>query len=158
ARDGGRTRASLLHRAATIAYRDLGDVAQAFSWMGEALVAFVDASILDALEALATEVGDLRQAESTLSHALGEVFEGPLVRLLLARRAKLRLEKLDDKPGAAADLRKLHDLSPAETTVLDQLSALLSELGDFRGLVQLYEDQILRGKDVVMRAELARKV
>jgi hypothetical protein len=42
--------------------------------------------------------------------------------------------------------------------VLEQLSTLLGELGDFRGMVQLYEDQILRGKDVATRAELARKV
>src|SRR6185503_15990344 len=32
------------------------------------------------------------------------------------------------------------------------------ELKDFRGMVQLYEDQILRGKDPSARAELARKV
>jgi hypothetical protein len=41
---------------------------------------------------------------------------------------------------------------------MDELSALLTELGDYRGMVQLYEDQILRGKDMTARAELARKV
>ena len=41
---------------------------------------------------------------------------------------------------------------------MDELSALLTELGDYRGMVQLYEDQILRGKDMNARAELARKV
>ena len=41
---------------------------------------------------------------------------------------------------------------------MDELSALLTELGDYRGMVQLYEDQILRGKDMSARAELARKV
>jgi tetratricopeptide (TPR) repeat protein len=158
ARDGGRTRASLLRRAATIVHRDLKDVDQAFSWMGDALVAYVDPSTLDGLEGLADSVGDPRRAESAISHALGEVFDGPLVRQLLARRAKLRLEKLNDQPGAAADLKKLHDLSPTDTAVLEQLSGLLGELGDYRGMVQLYEDQILRGKDVSTRAELARKV
>jgi hypothetical protein len=55
-------------------------------------------------------------------------------------------------------LKKLHELSPSDQSVMDELSALLVELGDYRGLVQLYEDQILRGKDPGARAELARKV
>src|SRR5690606_19056760 len=38
------------------------------------------------------------------------------------------------------------------------LEALYAELGDYRGLVQLYENQILRGRDPNARAELARRV
>jgi tetratricopeptide (TPR) repeat protein len=158
ARDGGRTRGALLRRAASIAHGDLEDTERAFGLLGEALVTHVEGPTLDALESLAREVGDLRRAESTLARALGEVFDGPLVRQLLARRAKLRREDLDDRPGAAADLKKLHDLSPSDQAVADELAGLLTALGDFRGLVQLYEDQILRGKDVAVRAELARKV
>src|SRR5689334_24164195 len=41
---------------------------------------------------------------------------------------------------------------------MDELSLLLTELGDFRGMVHVLEDQILRGKDPTARAELARKV
>src|SRR6185369_7327968 len=52
----------------------------------------------------------------------------------------------------------LHDLSPADQDVMNDLSALLMELGDHRGMIQLYEDQILRGRDPSQRAELARKV
>ncbi len=158
ARDGGRTRGSMLRRAASIAKRDLDDLEQAFAWLGDALVAHVEPPTLDALEALARDVGDLRRAEATLSRALEEVFDGPLVRLLLARRAKLRRDDLGDAPGAATDLKKLHDLSPSDQAVVDELSALLTGLGDYRGLVQLFEDQILRGKDVAMRVDLARKV
>ncbi len=158
ARDGGKTRGSLMRRAASMAHRDLNDLEQAFTWLGDALIAHVDPLTLDALEGLSREVGDPRRAEATLSRALGEVFDGPLVRQLLARRAKLRREQLDDKAGAGADLKKLHDLSPNDQAVMDELSALLTELGDFRGMVQLYEDQILRGKDMNARAELARKV
>ncbi|HTQ47250.1 MAG TPA: hypothetical protein VMI75_31055 [Polyangiaceae bacterium] len=158
ARDGGKTRGALMRRAASMAHRDLDDLEQAFTWLGDALIAHVDTLTLDALEGLAREVGDPRRAEATLSRALGEVFDGPLVRQLLARRAKLRREQLDDKTGAAADLKKLHDLSPTDQAVMDELSALLTELGDYRGMVQLYEDQILRGKDMNARSELARKV
>ena len=158
ARDGGRTRASLLRRAAGVAYRDLKDVDQAFAWMADALVAHVDPSTLDALEQLARDVGDMNRAEAAISHALTEVFDGPLVRQLLGRRAKVRRTELDDRAGAAADLKKLHDLSPTDASVMEDLSGLLTELGDYRGMVQLYEDQILRGKDMNARAELARKV
>ncbi len=158
ARDGGKTRGALLRRAATLSFRGLRDVDQAFGWMGDALVAHVDPSTLDALEDLAKEVGDLSRAEAAISHALTEVFDGPLVRQLLSQRAKLRRTELNDKAGAAADLKKLHDLSPNEPAVMDELSSLLTELGDYRGMVQLYEDQILRGKDMTTRAELARKV
>jgi hypothetical protein len=158
ARDGGRSRGALLRRAATIAHRDLGDLDQAFVWLGDALIAHVEASSLDALDELAHEVGDPKRAEETITRALSEVFDGPLVRQLLARRAKIRREQTNDKPGAAADLRKLHDLSPSDQTIMDDLSALLMELGDFRSMVQVYEDQLLRGKDMTARSELARKV
>ena len=158
ARDGGRTRGSLLRRASYIAHKDLNDIDQAFSWLADSLVAHVDTLTLDALEGLAVEVGDPRRAENGLSHALSEVFDGPLVRQLLARRAKIRRELLVEPAQAAADLKKLHDLSPNDQAVLDDLAGLLIELGDYRGLVQLYEDQILRGKDMNARAELARKV
>ncbi len=158
ARDGGRTRGALLRRAATISHRDLNDLEQSFTWLGDALVAHVEAVTLDALDALGREVGALRRSEASITRALAEVFDGPLVRQLLGRRAKLRREDLDDKSGAATDLKKLHDLSPTDQAVMDDLSGLLTELGDYRGMVQLYEDQILRGKDMSARAELARKV
>ncbi|HEY5147219.1 MAG TPA: hypothetical protein VII82_10650, partial [Polyangiaceae bacterium] len=158
ARDGGRTRGGLLRRAALLTYRDLKDLDEAFVLLGVALVAHVDPLTLDALEALAHEIGNPRRAEETLSHVLEEVFDGPLVRQLLARRAKLRREHLADTVGAAADLKKLHDLSPNDSAVLSELTALLTELGDYRGMVRVFEDQILRGKDMGARAELARKV
>jgi cellulose synthase operon protein C len=158
ARDGGRTRASLLRRAATIAHRDLNDNEQAFTWLADALVAHVDGLTLDMLEALGLETGDPRRAESALTHALSEVFDGPLVRQLLSRRAKVRKDQLLEPVNAAADLKKLHDLSPTDQAVMDELAALLMEQNDYKSLVQLYEDQILRGKDMNARAELARKV
>lgn len=157
-RDGGRTRGMLLGRAADLAFRELKDTEQAFTWLGDAIVTHVDDEPLAALERLADEVGEPKRAETVLNRALEEVFDGPLVRKLLARRATLRREKLADAPGAAADLKRLHDLSPSDTAVMDQLSQLYTELEDYRGMVQLYEDQILRGKDPAARAELARKV
>jgi hypothetical protein len=157
-RDGGRTRGVLLGRAASLVYRELKDTDKAFAWLGDAIVTHVDDERLDALEALASDVGDSRRAESVLTRALEEVFDGPLVRKLLARRASLRRDKLADKTGAAADLKRLHDLSPADVPVMEQLSELYTELADYRGMVQLFEDQILRGKDPASRAELARKV
>lgn len=158
ARDGGRTRASLLRRAALFSHKDLADVDQAFRWLGESLIAHVDTATLDELEKLGVEIGDPRRTENALTHALGEVFDGPLVRQLLARRAKLRLEQIVDKAGAAADLKKLHDLSPQDHGTLEELAGLFVDLGDFKALVALYEDQILRGRDVAGRAEFARKV
>jgi len=158
ARDGGRTRGALMRRAASIVYRGLRDVDQAFTWLGDSLIAHVESTTLDTLEELALDVGGQQRAEDTLSRALGEVFDGPLVRLLLSRRSKLRREKLGDKVGAAADLKKLHELSPGDQVVTEELTSLLTDLGDHRGMVQLYEDLILRGKDMGVRAELARKV
>ncbi|MFO0739736.1 MAG: hypothetical protein U0270_27810 [Labilithrix sp.] len=158
ARDGGRTRANLLRRAATLAHRDLNDAEQAFTWLADALVAHVDGLTLDMLEQLGIDTNDAKRAENALSHALSEVFDGPLVRQLLARRAKIRREQLGEPVNAAADLKKLHDLSPTDQAVMDELSGLFMELNDYKSLVQLYEDQILRGKDMNARAELARKV
>lgn len=158
ARDGGRTRASLLRRAASVAHKELNDNDQAFRWLGESLVAFVDQSTLDELEKLGIEISDPRRTEAALSHALNEVFDGPLVRQLLERRARLRRDQLVDKAGAAQDLKRLHDLSPTDHAVFHELAAMLLDLTDYRGLVQFYEDQILRGRDTAYRAELARKV
>jgi Tfp pilus assembly protein PilF len=157
-RDGGRTRSVLLRRAAQLAFHDMRDVEKAFGWLGDGLVTHVDDPGLDTLEELAGEVGDFKRADAVLSRALEEVFDGPLVRKLLARRAALRRERLDDAKGASVDLKRLHDLSPSDTAVMDQLSDLYTDLQDWRGMVQLYEDQILRGKDQNARAELARKV
>lgn len=157
-RDGGRTRGALLRRAATIAHRDLGDVDRAFGWLGDAIITHVEDASLEALEQLGQSINDMPRVEATLGRALEEVFDGPLVRKLLQRRAKLRREVLDDRKGAAVDLKKLHDLSPSDQEVMTELSALLLELGDHRGMIQLYEDQILRGRDPGLRAELARKV
>jgi cellulose synthase operon protein C len=157
-RDGGRTKSALLRRAATIAHRALGDVDRAFKWLGDALVTHVDDASLDALETLGRELGDLPRVEATLSRALEEVFDGPLVRKLLQRRARLRRDAIGDKKGASVDFKKLHDLSPSDLDVMNELSNLLTDLGDHRGMIQLYEDQILRGRDPSIRAELARKV
>ncbi len=158
ARDGGRTRSAMLGRAARLAFEDLGDREQAFVWIGDAIIAHVEDERLEQLELFAQEVGDPKRAEHVLSRALEEVFDGPLVRKLLARRASIRRDQLDDPQGAATDLRRLHDLSPSDTDIVDQLLGLFTELSDWRGMVQLYEDQILRGKDPAARAELARKV
>ena len=158
ARDAGRTRANLLRKAATIAHRDLNDNEQAFTWLGDALVAHVDGLTLDMLESLGMDTSDPRRAEAALSHALSEVFDGAFVKQLLARRAKIRREQLVEPVNAAADLKKLHDLSPTDQSVMDELAGLFMELSDYKSLVQLYEDQILRGKDMNARAELARKV
>jgi hypothetical protein len=118
----------------------------------------VDDAGLDALEELASDIGEPERCEAMLSRALGEVFDGPLVRKLLGRRATVRAELLANKPGAAEDLKRLHELAPADADVMERLSALYTELADYRGMVQLYEDQILRGRDQAQRAELARKV
>jgi tetratricopeptide (TPR) repeat protein len=157
-RDGGRTRASLLRRAALMAFHELGDRERAFGWLGDAIVTHVDDAGLDTLEELASDIGEPERCEAMLSRALGEVFDGPLVRKLLGRRATVRAELLNNKTGAAEDLKRLHELAPSDSDVMEKLSALYTELADYRGMVQLYEDQILRGRDQAQRAELARKV
>jgi cytochrome c-type biogenesis protein CcmH/NrfG len=157
-RDGGRTRGMLLRRAAALVSTELKDLEQAFTWLGDALITHVDDEGLDELEALARDCGDLTRIETVLSRALEEVFDGPLVRKILSRRAQLRAEQLNDKQGAAGDLKRLHDLTPADQTVIQQLGELYEEIGDHKGMVQLLEDQILRGKDPALRTDLARKV
>jgi cellulose synthase operon protein C len=157
-KDGGRTRSTLLRRAALLAFAELKDHDLAFQWLAESIITHVDDEGLDELERLAVEVGEMKRVEAVLAKALEEVFDGPLVRKLLARRASLRREQLDDKLGAAQDLKRLHDLSPSDQAVIQDLTLLYTELGDHRGMVQLFEDQILRGKDPSVRAELARKV
>ncbi len=158
ARDGGKTRASLLRRASSLAHGELGDVDQAFACLADALVAHVDQGTLDMLESLGLDLGDPRRAEAALTHALGEVFDGPMVRQLLARRAKIRREQLVEPGNAATDLKRLHDLAPNDQAVMDELSELLMDLADYKQLIQLYEDQILRAKEIVVRAELARRI
>ena len=116
ARDGGRTRGALLRRAARWPTAICVDLDKAFGWLGDALIAHVDdASRSTRSRRSAARSTTLARAEATLTHALTEVFDGPLVRQLLARRAKHAPRRSsDDKPGAAADLKKLHDLSPTD--------------------------------------------
>jgi tetratricopeptide (TPR) repeat protein len=147
-----------LCRAALLAHRDLGAHEKAFAWLADALVTQVDAQVLQSLNELALDLGDHRQAEGVLTLALEEVFDVPSVRQLLSARAAIRKSHLNNAAGCAEDLKRLHELAPGDESILRQLEALYAELGDYRGLVQLYENQILRGRDPNARAELARRV
>lgn len=151
-------RGALLCRAALLAHRDLGAHEKAFAWLADALVTHVDAQVLQSLNELALDLGDHGQAEGVLTAALEEVFDVPSVRQLLAARATIRRTYLGNAAGAAEDLKRLHELAPGDDTILRQLESLYAELGDYRSLVQLYENQILRGRDPNARAELARRV
>lgn len=151
-------RSALLCRAALLAHRDLGAHEKAFAWLADALVTHVDAQVLQSLNELALDLGDHGQAEGVLTAALEEVFDIPSVRQLLQTRAVIRKTHLSNAAGAADDLKRLHELAPGDEGILRQLEVLYAELGDYRGLVQLYENQILRGRDPNARAELARRV
>jgi hypothetical protein len=158
ARDGGKTRAALLKRAARLAEASLEDSERAFLALGDALVAQVEDETLCTLEALGEKTGDDGRVEAALTHALSEVFDGPLVRQLLMRRASLRRHKLRNLRSASEDLKRLHDLAPNDQATMNELAELYTELGDHQALVHLFEDQILRGKDVSTRADLAKRV
>jgi hypothetical protein len=151
-------RSALLSRAALLAHRDLGAHEKAFAWLADALVTHVDSQVLQSLNELALDLGDHGQADAVLTAALEEVFDVPSVRQLLQARAVIRKTYLEDAAGAADDLKRLHELAPGDDGILRQLEALYAELGDYRGLVGLYENQILRGRDPNARAELARRV
>ena len=69
-RDGGRTRASLLRRAALLAFHELGDRERAFGWLGDAIVTHVDDAGLDTLEELASDIGEPGRCESMLTRAV----------------------------------------------------------------------------------------
>ncbi|MBM4373941.1 MAG: tetratricopeptide repeat protein, partial [Deltaproteobacteria bacterium] len=157
-RDGGRTRAAFLRRAAEHARADLRDLDLAFGWLAEAIVVHVEDATLELLDALAADTGEPRRLEGALNHALEQVTDGPVVRKLLRKRAELRSSVLGDRRGASGDLKRLHELSPGDQDLTKELSDLLTELGDHRGMIELYEDQILRGRQPNVRAELARKV
>jgi tetratricopeptide (TPR) repeat protein len=155
---GGRRAGALLRRAAAMAQSELHDVEQAFTWLAQALIDHADERTLDALERLAVDVGEPRRADAALSSALSEVLDVALVRRLLSRRARIRREYLGDNAGAAADLKELHELSPTDRAVTDELLALLTSLADHRGVVQVHEGVMLRAKDGKERAGLAREV
>lgn len=158
ARDGGKIRAGYLARAADIAYRDLNRPEEAFERLCEALISHADEEKLDQLQAMGEAEKDLVRVAHVLGRALEQVHDGPLVRMLLRRRFELRTGQLDDKAGASEDLKRLYDLSPADAHIAEQLENRYQAANDHLGLVHLYEDQILRGRDQKHRAELARKV
>lgn len=154
-RDGGRTRSAQLRRAAE-RLRDMGDEDASFDLLAQSLIAHVDAATLDAIESTAGD--DARRAESIFTRALEEVFDGPLVRQILSRRASLRKDRLGDVDGALRDLKKLHELAPADQQITERYRELLTDANDYRGLIQLHEDMILRSKDQNVRADLARQI
>jgi len=158
ARDGGKSRAGYLARAASVSYEDLKAAEPAFGWLKEALIAHADESHLEQLETMGEAEDALTRVAEVIGDALEQVHDGPLVRMLLRHRYDLRSNQLDDPEGAAKDLKKLYDLSPADGDIASRLEELYREAGDDRGLVQLFEDQILRGRDQEIRAALARKV
>ncbi len=158
ARDGGRSHGSYLARAATVAYEDLKNVDRAFELLGQSLVAHTEDEALDQLLEMGEKEKDLQRVSDVIGETLEHVHDGPLVRMLLRRRFDLRSGPLDDDAGAGEDLKRLYDLSPSDSDIASQLEERYKASGDDRGLVQLYEDQILRGRDQAARADLARKV
>jgi hypothetical protein len=64
--DGGRVRAALLRRAATMARRELGDPDQAFEWLGDALFARLE-GVLAPIEAQLEPVRPVGRASATLA-------------------------------------------------------------------------------------------
>ncbi|HEU4409648.1 MAG TPA: hypothetical protein VFS43_30615 [Polyangiaceae bacterium] len=156
--DGGRARALLLRRAALLARSDLDDLEQAFHWLADAVVSHSEPSSLEALDALAQQTGDHALLDKAYGRALAGVVDGPAVRSLLHRRARVRRERLGDLPGALEDLKRLYELSPSDPAVVDSLKSLLAELGDERGTIRLLEDQIARSRDPALRAELAKTI
>jgi tetratricopeptide (TPR) repeat protein len=158
ARDGGKTRSRMLRRAARLSQFELKNTEQALAWIGEALGQHVEPASLAALDEIADAVGDYTVAEKVATKALDEVFDGPMVRDLLAYRADLRQDRLDNLAGAAEDLRRLHDLHPSDFAVSSRLATMYEELGDYLGMVRLHEDQIMRSRDQALRGELARVV
>jgi len=153
-RDGGRTRSSQLRRCAERMRSEIGDEEASYELFARSLIAHVDAATLDAVE----ESASPERAAGVLTRALEDVFDGPLVRQIISRRAAIRQEKLGDVDGALRDLKKLHELAPADQQITDRYRALLTEANDYRGLIQLNEDQILRSKDQGVRGELARNI
>lgn len=152
-RDGGRTRSAQLRRAADWMRAEVNDEDAAFELLSRALVAHVDAPALDAIEASATP----ERAAAIYTRALEEVFDGPLVRQILSRRAAIR-QNLGEVDGSIRDLKKLHELAPADQQITDRYRVVLEASNDYRGMIQLYEDQILRSKDQGVRADLARNI
>src|SRR5690606_23510578 len=105
-RDGGRTRGFLLRRAGRLAFSELKDKERAFELFRGSLIAHAEEETLTELEDVANESGDLKSASEVIGHALEEVHDGPLVRMLLRHRHQLRKERLGDEAGAAEDLKK----------------------------------------------------
>jgi len=152
-RDGGRTRSSQLRRCAERMRTEIDDEEAAHELFARALIAHVNPETLDAIE----QVAEPDRATAIFTRALEDVFDGPLVRQIISRRAAIR-ERLGDVDGALRDLKKLHELAPADQAITDRYRALLTDANDYRGMIQLSEDQILRSKDQGVRAELARNI
>ena len=151
AHDGGRTRGNYLLRAASLA-RELGELDQVFAWLTEALASCGTLAALDALDALGSAPEILVRVEGALDRAIDEVFDGPLVRELLLRRASLR--RGANPEGAVSDLQRLHELLPGDEVVFDQLVELLRQLGDRVRLAALLEEHLGRGQAPASRKKL----
>jgi len=157
-RDGGKGRGVFLSCAASIANEDLADGELSLKWLGDALIAHVEEEYLDQLEQMTEARGQLELMDSTIERALGQVVDGPLVRMLLGRRYDLRVGRLANEQGAAEDLKRLYDLSPTDSEIAAKLEDTYLRAENHRGLVHLYEDQILRSRDKTIRIDLSRKV
>lgn len=157
-RDGGKSRAEFLALGAAIAYEELKDDKQAYSLLTQALIAHATDEYLEQLVHMGEADRDLKKATDAITIALEHVSDGPMVRLLLRRRFELYAGPLNNDEQATEDLKRLYELSPADAGIAAELEARYEAANDHRGLVKLYEDQILRGRDKKERAELARKV
>jgi tetratricopeptide (TPR) repeat protein len=120
----------------------------------------VDKKCLVALRVLARLARKDRDYEGwvLVSERIAEGCEHPRNRLeWRLEAADLCSDKLDDVERALVNLNAVLGRNPAQTEAFDRALALLSKVGDVKGLARLYRRRIAAERDPSSRADLLRR-
>lgn len=135
---GGAARCQALRRAAA-AFERADCAAAAIATYRRLLDAEPgEASLIERLAALATRTGDMAQLHDALTLRLGLAL-APAQRIApLLERARLRVEHLDDRRGAARDLLRVLAIDPEHAEAWQRLAGISDAAGDEARAVSCY--------------------
>lgn len=137
----------------------LGDSAAAFDALKRGVAnAPGDGELLDAIEAIAVELGRLDALDAHLARLIAQTQDPDRELALLRRRGTLQLDKLDRAANAADSFAAVLALAPDDEDAANRLATALERAGRYQELVRALEGRLARASEVPSQVELLRRL
>ncbi|MCB9557636.1 MAG: tetratricopeptide repeat protein [Deltaproteobacteria bacterium] len=150
-----RKAATLFYSQGLLIERQLGDRQRALACYRAGYQRFPGLGVnARALARLLEQTGDYQACEEVLDGQINSAQSAPDRTAALVERGLLRLNHLDDLPGARSDLVRALDIDPQDPVALDGLSRLYQRSNEHQALEQLLRRQVRSRENAQLRSAL----